>query len=30
MICTCDSDHPNRPVGFKGCGAFWDVTITPS
>ncbi|WP_436532518.1 hypothetical protein [Actinoplanes sp. HUAS TT8] len=30
MICTCDGDHPNRPDGFKGCGAFWDVTITAS
>lgn len=30
MICTCDADHPHRPSGFSGCGAFWNVTLSAS
>lgn len=27
MICTCASDHPKRPEGYRGCGAYWDVIV---
>jgi hypothetical protein len=23
VICTCDDDHPGRPEGKVGCGAYW-------
>jgi hypothetical protein len=29
MMCTCQNDHPNRPDGRSGCGAYWVLTITP-
>ena len=29
MMCTCEGDHPNRPEGHKGCGAYWTLTISP-
>jgi hypothetical protein len=28
MLCTCEADHPNRPAGYRGCGAFWDLEIS--
>ncbi|WP_445528866.1 hypothetical protein [Streptomyces cyslabdanicus] len=30
VICTCAEDHPGRPEGKVGCGAFWRLEITPS
>jgi hypothetical protein len=27
MICTCQADHPGRPEGLDGCGAYWNVTL---
>lgn len=27
MICTCTADHPGRPEGLDGCGAYWNVTL---
>lgn len=27
MMCICEDDHPNRPDGRHGCGAYWTVTI---
>ena len=29
MMCTCEDDHPNRPEGRSGCGAYWTLTISP-
>lgn len=29
MMCTCEDDHPNRPDGLTGCGAYWTLTISP-
>lgn len=28
MLCTCDDDHPRRPEGRKGCGAYWNFVIS--
>jgi hypothetical protein len=30
MICTCEEEHPGRPADYLGCGAFWDLAISPS
>lgn len=30
MMCTCEDDHPNRPEGRSGCGAYWTLTISGS
>ncbi|MGW3788501.1 hypothetical protein ACWD5Z_28240 [Micromonospora chokoriensis] len=27
MCCTCEQDHPGRPVDYLGCGAFWDLPL---
>lgn len=27
MMCTCDEDHPDRPAGRYGCGAYWSVRV---
>ncbi|QFZ20597.1 hypothetical protein [Saccharothrix syringae] len=27
MACTCEHDHPNRPEGMTGCGAYWNLRI---
>jgi hypothetical protein len=27
MICTCDQDHPDRPAGGVGCGAYWNLVL---
>ncbi|GAA2746151.1 hypothetical protein GCM10010440_36740 [Kitasatospora cinereorecta] len=29
MICTCTADHPGRPEGLDGCGAYWNVRLGP-
>ena len=29
MMCTCEDDHPNRPAGRSGCGAYWTLIISP-
>lgn len=28
MMCTCQDDHPGRPEGRPGCGAYWALTIS--
>jgi hypothetical protein len=28
LICTCEDEHPNRPQGRTGCGAYWTVVLT--
>jgi hypothetical protein len=28
MLCTCEDEHPNRPTGRKGCGAYWKLILT--
>lgn len=28
MMCTCEEEHPNRPEGLYGCGAYWTLTIS--
>jgi hypothetical protein len=28
MMCTCDDEHPNRPEGGYGCGAFWTLVMS--
>jgi hypothetical protein len=28
MICTCTEEHPGRPEGRIGCGAYWLLGIT--
>jgi len=30
MMCTCEDEHPDRPEGRYGCGAYWTLTITAS
>jgi len=30
MLCTCQDDHPDRPAGRSGCGAYWSLTISPA
>jgi hypothetical protein len=27
VMCTCDDDHPGRPTGQLGCGAYWTVVL---
>lgn len=27
MACTCDEDHPDRPDGLHGCGAYWTLLV---
>ncbi|MEV4693556.1 hypothetical protein AB0K27_20935 [Micromonospora echinospora] len=28
MMCDCSEDHPDRPDGRSGCGAYWTLTIS--
>ncbi len=28
MMCTCEDEHPDRPEGRSGCGAYWILTIS--
>jgi hypothetical protein len=28
VICTCVDDHPGRPEGKVGCGAYWLLSLT--
>lgn len=28
MICTCIGEHPHRPEGLEGCGAYWTLQLT--
>jgi hypothetical protein len=28
MMCVCADEHPGRPEGRAGCGAYWTLTIT--
>ncbi|GHB91560.1 hypothetical protein GCM10010306_103410 [Streptomyces umbrinus] len=28
MACTCVDDHPGRPEGRVGCGAYWTLLLT--
>ncbi len=27
FMCTCPLEHPDRPQGYSGCGAYWKLTI---
>lgn len=27
IICNCSEDHPNRPPGRVGCGAYWKFVL---
>ncbi|MEU6367274.1 hypothetical protein ABZ876_16440 [Streptomyces sp. NPDC046931] len=27
VICTCTADHPGRPPGEEGCGAYWNIIL---
>ncbi|MEV2241398.1 hypothetical protein [Micromonospora sp. NPDC049891] len=27
LLCSCAADHPTRPDGLAGCGAYWTVTL---
>ncbi|WP_204003022.1 hypothetical protein [Micromonospora lutea] len=27
LLCGCAGDHPSRPDGLTGCGAYWTVTL---
>jgi hypothetical protein len=27
LLCSCAVDHPARPDGLTGCGAYWTVTL---
>lgn len=27
IVCTCEHDHPDRPDGRFGCGAYWTIVI---
>lgn len=27
MACTCDEEHPDRPDGLQGCGAYWTMLV---
>jgi hypothetical protein len=29
VLCTCQDDHPGRPDGRLGCGAYWTMIIAP-
>ena len=30
MMCTCENEHPGRPEGGVGCGAYWILKISPA
>ena len=27
LYCRCDDDHPRRPAGRQGCGAYWTLNV---
>ncbi|MEV1330038.1 hypothetical protein AB0J20_10730 [Micromonospora costi] len=27
LLCTCEADHPARPAGLSGCGAYWTLLL---
>ncbi|TDC28597.1 hypothetical protein E1211_27580 [Micromonospora sp. 15K316] len=27
VLCTCDAEHPGRPAGPAGCGAYWTLRL---
>ena len=27
MACTCEEEHPDRPDGLHGCGAYWTLLV---
>lgn len=27
VLCTCEDEHPKRPEGRVGCGAYWTLII---
>jgi hypothetical protein len=29
VLCTCQEIHPARPAGETGCGAYWNIRLTP-
>jgi hypothetical protein len=28
MMCDCGENHPDRPDGLSGCGAYWKLALT--
>ncbi|WP_121676634.1 hypothetical protein [Micromonospora sp. BL4] len=27
VLCECEADHPSRPAGLRGCGAYWTLRL---
>ena len=27
LVCECTADHPRRPAGMVGCGAYWTLVV---
>ncbi|MCX5066287.1 hypothetical protein OOJ91_10405 [Micromonospora lupini] len=27
LLCECDAEHPGRPAGLRGCGAYWTLWL---
>ncbi|MEV4657527.1 hypothetical protein [Micromonospora sp. NPDC049301] len=27
VLCECEADHPARPAGLRGCGAYWTLRL---
>ncbi len=27
VACTCSGEHPGRPAGEVGCGAYWNILV---
>ncbi|MEH1168848.1 hypothetical protein V6V47_26025 [Micromonospora sp. CPCC 205539] len=27
VLCECEADHPTRPAGLRGCGAYWTLRL---
>ncbi|SBT40920.1 hypothetical protein [Micromonospora narathiwatensis] len=27
VLCNCNGDHADRPVGEEGCGAYWNLNL---
>ncbi|WP_406078902.1 hypothetical protein [Micromonospora sp. NBC_00858] len=27
VLCECETDHPARPAGLRGCGAYWTLRL---
>ncbi|GAA2195392.1 hypothetical protein [Micromonospora lupini] len=27
LLCECEVEHPGRPAGLRGCGAYWTLWL---